>query len=408
MSRSASPPQSRRNVTSATRAFTKRTIRDLDPHGKRVLVRVDFNVPLKNGRVADDTRIRAALPTLRYLSDRGARVIIVSHLGRPEGKRDPKLSLAPVAERLRQLTGWPVTLAEDCVGPKAEHAAADLMPGEVLLLENVRFHAEEERNDPTFAKRLASLAEAYVNDAFGTAHRAHASTEGVAHLLPAYAGFLMERELTFLGGLLEAPARPFLAIIGGAKVSTKLRVLESLLQRVDALAIGGAMANTFFLAKGYDIGNSLAEPDQVEAAHRVLASGKDILVPIDVVVAGSTEASSGEVVEVGRPVDGMILDVGPGTITLVGDEIARSSTVFWNGPLGYFENPAFAVGTSRVAQLIAESIATTVVGGGESVQAVEQLGLADKLTHVSTGGGASLELLEGRELPGVAAIPDAR
>jgi len=394
-------------VTSATRAFTKRTIRDLDPHGKRVLVRVDFNVPLKDGKVADDTRIRAAFPTLRYLIDRGARVIVVSHLGRPEGRRDPKLSLAPVAERLRQLSGWPVTLAEDCVGPKAEHAAADLMPGEVLLLENVRFHAEEERNDPAFAKRLAALAEVYVNDAFGTAHRAHASTEGVAHLLPAYAGFLMERELTFLGGLLEAPARPFLAIIGGAKVSTKLRVLESLLRRVDALAIGGAMANTFFLAKRYDIGKSLAEPDQVGAAQRILDSGKDILLPTDVVVAGSTAAPNGEVVEAGRPVGGMILDVGPATITLIGDEIARSSTVFWNGPLGYFENPAFGVGTNRIAQLLAESNATTVVGGGESVQAVEQLGLADKLTHVSTGGGASLELLEGRELPGVAAIPDA-
>jgi phosphoglycerate kinase len=394
-------------VAQATRAFTKRTVRDLDPHGKRVLVRVDFNVPLKNGKVADDTRIRAALPTLRYLIERGGRVIIASHLGRPDGKRDPKLSLAPVAERLRELTGWPVTLAEDCVGPRAEHAAADLMPGEVLLLENVRFHAEEERNDPTFAKQLAKLAGAYVNDAFGTAHRAHASTEGVAHFLPAYAGFLMEKELRFLGTLLDAPERPFLAIIGGAKVSTKLGVLESLLRRVDALAIGGAMANTFLLAKGHDVGASLAEPDQVDAAKRVIASGKRLILPVDVVVAPSADASSGAVVEAGQPVSGMILDVGPRTIELIAAEIRAARTIFWNGPLGLFENPAFAAGTRRVAELLAASRATTVVGGGESVQAVEQLGLAEKLSHVSTGGGASLELLEGRELPGVAAIPDA-
>jgi phosphoglycerate kinase len=395
-------------VTSATRAFTKRTVRELDPHGKRVLVRVDFNVPLKGGKVADDTRIRAALPTLRYLIERGGRVIVVSHLGRPDGRRDPKLSLGPVAERLRELTGWPVTLAEDVVGPRAEHAAADLMPGEVLMLENVRFYSEEERNDPAFAKRLASLADAYVNDAFGTAHRAHASTEGVAHFLPAYAGFLMEKELRFLGTLLEAPARPFLAIIGGAKVSTKLKVLESLLGRVDALAIGGAMANTFFLAKGDDVGASLAEPDQVDAARRILASGKRILLPVDVVVAPSVDARSGSVVEAGEPVKGMILDVGPRTLDLIAAEIRNAKTVFWNGPLGLFENPAFATGTRRVAELMAASDATTVVGGGESVQAVEQLGLASKLTHVSTGGGASLELLEGRDLPGVAAIPDAR
>jgi phosphoglycerate kinase len=383
-------------------------VRDLDPHGKRVLVRVDFNVPLKGGRVADDTRIRAALPTLRYLIDRGGRVIVASHLGRPDGRRDPKLSLGPVAERLRELTGWPVTLAEDSVGPRAEHAAADLMPGEVLLLENVRFHAEEERNDPAFAKRLASLADAYVNDAFGTAHRAHASTEGVAHLLPAYAGFLMEKELRFLGTLLESPARPFFAIIGGAKVSTKLKVLDSLLGRVDALAIGGAMANTFLLAKGYDVGASLAERDQVDAARRILTSGKRIILPVDVVVAASADASAGTTVAAGEPVRGMILDVGPRTLEQIGAEIRAAKTVFWNGPLGLFENPAFAGGTRAVAEMLAASAATTVVGGGESVQAVEQLGLAGKLTHVSTGGGASLELLEGRELPGVAAIPDAR
>lgn len=393
---------------SAVRAFAKRSVRELDPHGKRVLVRVDFNVPLKGGAVADDARIRAALPTLRYLSERGGRVIVASHLGRPDGRRDPTLSLAPVAERLRELTGWPVRLAEDCVGPRAEYAAADLAPGETLLLENVRFHPEEERNDPAFARQLAKLADAYVNDAFGTAHRAHASTEGVAHLLPAYAGFLMETELTFLGALLDAPARPFLAIIGGAKVSTKLKVVESLLRRVDALAIGGAMANTFLLATGHDVGASLAEPDQVDAAKRVLASGKRVVLPVDVVVGESAEASFGVVRDLATPVRGMILDVGPHTVDLIAGEIRAAKTIFWNGPLGLFENPVFAAGTHRVAELMAESDATTVVGGGESVQAVEQLGLAGKLTHVSTGGGASLELLEGRELPGVAAIPDAR
>lgn len=390
----------------AERAFAKKTVRDVDVHGKRVLVRVDFNVPLRDGRVVDDTRLRAALPTIRYLLERGARVILVSHLGRPDGQPDPKLSLRPVATRLAELVGRPVTLALDCVGPAAEHAAADLMPGEVLLLENVRFYPEEERNDGAFAKRLASLADLYVDDAFGTAHRAHASTEGVTRYLPAVAGLLLEKELQTLGGLLTAPARPFLAIIGGAKVSTKLKVLESLLARVDALAIGGAMANTFLLAQDHPIGTSLAEPDQVDAAKRVLASGKRVIVPVDVVVAPSTSAAWGTVVDVGAPIQGMVLDVGPRTVELIAAEVRRSQTIFWNGPLGYFENPAFAAGTQRVAMLLAEARATTVVGGGESVQAVEDAGVAGKLTHVSTGGGAALELLEGRELPGVAALRD--
>ena len=388
-------------------ALGKKTVRDVDVHGKRVLVRVDFNVPLKEGKIVDDTRIRAALPTLRYLVERGARVIVASHLGRPDGRRDPRLSLRPVALRLAELIGRPVTLAEDCVGPAAEHAAADLIPGEILLLENVRFHPEEERNDPEFAKKLASLADIYVNDAFGTAHRAHASTAGVASYLPAVAGFLMEKELESLGGLLTAPARPFLAIIGGAKVSTKLAVLESLLARVDTLAIGGAMANTFFLAKGYHIGKSLAEPDQADAARRILDAGKPVLLPVDVVIAPSLDAQESRVVEAGRPIRGwMIVDVGPRTLANLERETRGAKTIFWNGPLGYFENPRFAAGTRRVAELMAASGAVTVVGGGESVQAVEEASVAKKLTHVSTGGGAALELLEGRELPGVAALRD--
>jgi phosphoglycerate kinase len=390
----------------ATRSFIKKTVRDVDPHGKRVLVRVDFNVPLKDGRIVDDTRIRAALSTLRYLLDHGARVIVASHLGRPDGKRDPKLSLRPVADRLAQLTGRPVTLAEDSVGPAAADAAADLMPGEILLLENVRFHPEEEQNDPAFARQLAALADLYVNDAFGTAHRAHASTAGVARYLPAAAGFLMEKELESLGGLLTTPARPFLAIIGGAKVSTKLGVLESLLRRVDTLAVGGAMANTFLLAQGHPIGRSLAEPKHVEAAKRMLSSGRRLLLPEDVVVAPTLDAPEGRVVRVGEPIEGFIADVGPRTLERLAKEVAQAGTIFWNGPLGYFENPAFARGTRRVAELLAGSGATTVVGGGESVQAVEQAGVASQLTHVSTGGGAALELLEGRDLPGVAALQD--
>jgi len=393
--------------------FAKRTIRDADPSRKKVLVRVDFNVPLDGGAVADDSRIKAALPTIQYLLDRGAAIALCSHLGRPKG-RDPKLSLAPVARRLGELLGRDVPLVPDSVGSAARQAVAALRPGDVVLLENVRFHEAEEKNQPAFANDLASGYDLYVNDAFGAAHRAHASTEGVAKLLPAYAGLLLEKELRALGGLLERPKRPFLAIIGGAKVSTKIDVLRALLARVDALAIGGGMANTFLLATGRRIGRSLAEPDRADEARRILddakAQGKRVLLPDDVLCAPAADeagANAAGVKAVGDVADDQaIVDIGPRTSELYADEIRRAKTIFWNGPMGVFEIPAFATGTKRVAELLASSGATTIVGGGESVQAVDELGLAQKLTHVSTGGGASLELIEGKTLPGVAAIPD--
>ena len=394
-------------------AFAKRTIRDFDPRGKRVLVRVDFNVPLAGGEVADDSRIRAALPTIRSLVERGAALGLVSHLGRPKGP-DPKLSLAPVARRVGQLLGRIVPLLPESVGPDVERAVRAMKPGDVALLENVRFHAEEETNDPDFARRLANGFDAYVNDAFGTAHRAHASTEGVARFLPAYAGLLLEKELNALGGLLTDPRRPFLAIIGGAKVSTKIDVLRSLVPKVDTLAIGGGMANTFLLVQGRAVGRSLAEPDKrTEArliAEEVEGNGKELLLPIDVVCAPSADADGAPHAAVYAidevPEHLAIVDVGPRTIERYASAIGRAKTIFWNGPLGVFEVPDFADGTRRVAELMAQSGAVTVVGGGESVQAVEEAGLADKMTHVSTGGGAALELLEGKALPGVAAIPD--
>jgi phosphoglycerate kinase len=392
--------------------FDKRTVRDVDARGKRVLVRVDFNVPLEAGGVADDTRIRAALPTIQLLLDRGAAVGLVSHLGRPNGP-DPKLTLAPVAERLAELIRKPVHLLGDSVGPGVENAVRGMKPGDVAMLENVRFHPEEERNDPGFAKQLSAGFDLYVNDAFGTAHRAHASTEGVAHVLPAYAGLLLEKELVALGGILDQPAHPFVAIIGGAKVSTKMDVLRSLVPRVDTLAIGGGMANTFLLAMGRPVGRSLAEPDKETEARLVTdeveGNGKELLLPVDVVAAPSADAdgASGaalyDVDEV--PSHLAIVDVGPRTIDRYARVIRKAKTIFWNGPLGVFEVPAFANGTRRIAELLAESRATTVVGGGESVQAVEEAGLVGKMTHVSTGGGASLELIEGKTLPGVAAIP---
>ena len=370
-------------------------------------------MPLDDGGVADDTRIRAALPTIRYLQEHGAALALCSHLGRPKGP-DPKLSLRPVALRLTELLGRDVPLLPDSVGPAVREAIAKLRPGDIALLENVRFHAEEEKNDPAFAKELASGFGLFVNDAFGAAHRAHASTEGVAKILPAYAGLLLEKELLALGGLLSAPKRPFLAIIGGAKVSTKIDVLRALLARVDVLAIGGGMANTFLLATGRGIGRSLAEPDRAGEAMAILddakAQGKRVLLPEDVLCAPSVDeagARAAAVKGVGDVADDQaIVDIGPRTADRYAAEINRAKTIFWNGPLGVFEIPAFAAGTKRVAELMASSGATTIVGGGESVQAVEELGLADKMTHVSTGGGASLELIEGKTLPGGAVIPD--
>jgi phosphoglycerate kinase len=393
--------------------FAKRTVRDVDPSGKRVLVRVDFNVPLIDGKVADDSRIRAALPTIKYLLEHGAAIALCSHLGRPKGT-DPKLSLKPVAQRLGELLGRDVPLLPDSIGRAVRERVAKLRPGDVVLLENIRFHPEEEKNDQVFAKELAAGFDLYVNDAFGAAHRAHASTEGAAKILPAYAGLLLEKELLALGGLMSAPQAPFLAIIGGAKVSTKIDVLRALLTRVDALAIGGGMANTFLLATGHKIGRSLAEADRADEARRILedakARGKRVLLPEDVLCAPSVdEAGAGAVRVTGVdevPDDMAIVDIGPRTIERYADEIRRAKTIFWNGPVGVFEVPAFATGTKRVAELLASGAAATIVGGGESVQAVEELGLADKMTHVSTGGGASLELIEGKTLPGVAAIPD--
>jgi phosphoglycerate kinase len=393
--------------------FAKRTIRDVDPSGKKVLVRVDFNVPLDDGSVADDSRIEAALPTIRYLLGHRAATALCSHLGRPKGP-DPKQSLKPVAQRLGELLGREVPLLPDSIGPAVREGVSRLRPGEIALLENVRFHPEEEKNDPGFARELASGYDLFVNDAFGAAHRAHASTDGVAKILPAYAGLLLEKELLALGGLMSAPQRPFLAIIGGAKVSTKIDVLRALLARVDALAIGGGMANTFLLATGRQIGRSLAEPDRAGEARAILADakaqGKRVLLPDDVVCAPSVDEAGARTATVkgidGVPDDLAIVDIGPRTIERYADEIRRAKTIFWNGPVGVFEIPAFATGTKRVAELLASSGAATIVGGGESLQAVQELGLADKMTHVSTGGGASLELIEGKMLPGVAAIPD--
>jgi phosphoglycerate kinase len=386
------------------------TVRDVDWGGeleKVALVRVDFNVPMQDGRVADDTRIRAALPTLQYLRGHGARVVLLSHLGRPDGKVDLKYSLKPVAERLGELLGTACLFGTDCVGPAADNTVSALRANDVALLENVRFHPEEEANDPAFAAQLAKLGNVFVNDAFGTAHRAHASTEGLAHYLPAVAGLLMEKEIAFIGGALEHPNRPFLAIVGGAKVSSKLAVLENLIDRVDRLLIGGGMANTFLKARGLEVGKSLLEPDLVDTARELLSRGDKSLLPVDVVVTTNLKAADAPVrtVAVGEvSADEMIVDIGPQTIAAFDAEVARAGTVLWNGPMGIFENPLFAAGTLAVAQAMAASSATTIVGGGESVQAVEQAGLADKLSHVSTGGGASLEFIEGKVLPGVAAL----
>lgn len=382
------------------------TVRDVDWRGKTAVVRVDFNVPMKDGGVADDTRIRAVLPTLAHLREHGARVVLLSHLGRPDGQPNRKYSLEPVAERLGELMKSPCRFAADCVGPPAEAAVKMLNPGDVVLLENVRFHAQEEANEPMFARQLASLGDTFVNDAFGTAHRAHASTAGIADYIPAVAGLLMEKEVSYIGGALEDPKRPFVAIVGGAKVSSKLAVLENLIERVDKLLIGGGMANTFFRARGLEIGRSLLEPDLVDTARALLARGSKIVLPSDVVVTtdlkGDAAPRTVAVDTVG--LEDIIADIGARTVTEFSDHIRGAGTVLWNGPMGIFEDARFSAGTFAVANALATSSATTIVGGGESVQAVEQAGVADKLSHVSTGGGASLELIEGKTLPGVAVL----
>ena len=393
----------------------KLTVRDADVAGKRVFVRVDFNVPLEDGKVTDDSRIRAAIPTIHYLLTHGARVILASHLGRPDGKVQDGLRLRPVAERLSQILGRNVPVTGDALGIGTVDAVKRLRNGEILLLENLRFHAAEEKNDPVFAGQLADYAEVYVNDAFGTAHRAHASTVGVPQLLPGYAGFLMEREIAMLSRLMEHPTRPFAAIVGGAKISGKLKVLDTLMPKVDVLVLGGGMANTFLLAQGKAVGKSLAEHDMVEEARRVLAAAEkanvQVILPVDVVVAKEvTRGTEYKTIPAEKiPASWHIVDVGRATLDLMEAALETAQTVFWNGPLGVFEIPSFAHGTRAIARYLAtraDAGARVVVGGGDSVAAIQQQGLADRFTHISTGGGASLEFLEGRELPGVAVLQD--
>jgi phosphoglycerate kinase len=387
----------------------KKTVRDLDVRGKRVLVRVDFNVPIKDGKVSDDTRIQAALPTLRYLLEQGAALVLASHLGRPKGGPDPAFSLAPVAEHLSTLLGKPVRLAPGVAGPEVEAQARALQPGEILMLENTRFEKGEEQNDPQLAEALARLADLYVNDAFGSAHRAHASTDGVARHLPAAAGFLMEKELDYLGRALAEPARPFVAILGGAKISDKIGVIESLLGRCDRLLIGGGMANTFLRAQGHELGDSLVEESAVEQARDLLGrAGDKLVLPVDVVIADAFAADARtQVVPAGDVPSGWrVMDIGPQTVARFREALQGARLVVWNGPMGVFELQPFAEGTNAVARLVAESGATSIIGGGDSAAAVEQAGLAERMSHISTGGGASLEFLEGRTLPGVAALND--
>lgn len=401
--------------------MNKKTIEDIDVSGKRVLVRVDFNVPQdETGAITDDTRIREALPTIQYLIDHNAKIILVSHLGRPKGFTD-SLRMDPVAKRLSELLGKPVQKVNDVIGPEVEAAVSKLQPGDVLLLENVRFYAEEEANDPEFAKKLASLAEIYVNDAFGTAHRAHASTEGVAHYLPAVAGFLMQKEIDYLGKAISNPDRPFVAVLGGVKVSDKIKVIDNLLEKVDALLIGGAMTYTFLVAQGKSVGNSMVDEPGIELAKQALdkarSKGVELLLPVDTVEAelpadyniksGIPEDVDIKVVSTDAMLPGYRgFDIGPKTIELYTEKIKSARTVVWNGPMGVFEDPRFATGTLAIAKAMAECKGTTIVGGGDSAAAVKQMGYGDKVSHVSTGGGASLEFLEGKTLPGVAALLD--
>jgi phosphoglycerate kinase len=394
----------------------KLTVRDADVAGKKVLMRVDFNVPIEDGKVKDDSRIRASIPTIKYLVDQNASVILMSHLGRPNGKVVESLRLRPVAQRLSELIGRNVPVTGDALGIGTQDAVARLKPTQLLMLENLRFHAAEENNDPEFAKALASYGDVYVNDAFGTAHRAHASTVGVPEILPAYAGLLMEREVRYLSQLLEKPARPFAAVIGGAKVSGKIAVLENLMDRVDTFVIGGGMANTFLVAKGHTVGKSLLERDRVEDARRILelaeSKGVQFLLPTDVVVAKEvTRGAEHKVVPAHKiPNSWSAVDIGPQSTKAFEEALAPAKTVFWNGPLGVFEVPTFGDGTRSMARFLAAKAdegATVVVGGGDSVAAVEELKITDRFTHISTGGGASLEFLEGKELPGIAVLQDA-
>lgn len=391
-------------------ALNKKTVEDINVSGKKVLVRCDFNVPLKDGEITSDKRIVASLPTIKYLIDHNAKVILCSHLGRPKGEFKPEFSLAPVAKRLSELLGKEVKMAKDVVGESAQALAAELKDGDVMLLENVRFHAEETKNDPEFSKALASLADIYVNDAFGSAHRAHSSTTGVADYLPAVCGYLIQKEIEFMGGALENPKRPLVAILGGAKVSDKIGVINNLLDKVDTLIVGGGMAYTFFVAKGYHVGTSLVEEDKVELAkdmmNKAAEKGVKFLLPIDNVVGKEFDADT-EYQTINSdefPAGWMGLDIGPKTRELFADAVKGSGTVIWNGPMGVSEWDHFANGTIAVATAVAESGAISIIGGGDSAAAVQKLGFADKMSHISTGGGASLEFLEGKELPGIAAL----
>jgi phosphoglycerate kinase len=391
----------------------KKTIRDIEVTGKRVLVRVDFNVPLENGKITDDTRIREALPTIRYLREKKAKIILISHLGRPKGKINEKYRLTPVAQRLQELLGVPVLKVDDCIGDKPAAAVKAMQPGEVILLENVRFYPEEEKNDPAFAQKLSLLTDIFVNDAFGTAHRAHASTEGVAHFLPAVMGFLMEKEVKMLTKILTSPEHPFMAILGGAKVSDKIGVVKNLLGKVDGLLMGGGLANTFLRAQGYSVGKSPVEEDKIKTAGEIINLAKSrrvkIILPVDVVIVSEGEAADKiKIVKVDEvPAEGQIFDLGPESIRAFKVALQGTKTIFWNGPLGVFEQEAFAGGTLAIARAIAEYNLTSVVGGGDTLAAIRQAGVAQKITHLSTGGGASLEFLEGKVLPGLAALSDA-
>jgi phosphoglycerate kinase len=389
--------------------MNKKTVKDIDLKGKRVFMRVDFNVPMADGKVTDDKRIRAALPTIKYVLEQGASLLLASHLGRPKGGPDPEFSLRAASEVLATLLGIPVKMAPDCVGPEVEKMAKELKPGEVLMLENTRFHAGEEKNDIELAKQMAALAEVYVNDAFGSAHRAHASTEGIARYLPAVSGFLMEQELEYLGRAVANPEHPYIAILGGAKISDKILVVETLASKCDKLIIGGGMANTFLAAKGLNMQDSLVEAESIETAKTLLAKlGDKLVLPVDAVIADKFDAEANtQTVDVDKiPAGWRMLDVGPKTISVYKSTLDGAKLIVWNGPVGVFEMPKFAEGTFALARMLAESKAITVIGGGDSASAVKKAGVAKQMTHVSTGGGASLEFLEGRELPGVAALLD--